>query len=85
MPRGKQWTAIEKQNAARAYVLATKNPINGTDQKLTSFTKSIHNKLREIQPIGVLDKDRLQKVQQKQYTIFFVINCFLMFQNFLHH
>jgi hypothetical protein len=42
MGRGLAWDAIEQQIAAKAYVSASENNINGADQRASTFAGSIH-------------------------------------------
>jgi hypothetical protein len=48
--RGLAWDAIEGQIAAKAYVSASQNNINGADQRASTFADAIHRYVIEYQP-----------------------------------
>ena len=50
MARGKTFSAVERQYAAKAYILATTNSVVGCDQSTDNFAKSIHYHMKRLQP-----------------------------------
>jgi hypothetical protein len=52
MGRRLAWDAIEQQIAAKAYVSASENNINGADQCVSTFADSIHRYVCEYQPLN---------------------------------
>jgi hypothetical protein len=51
MGRGLAWDAIERQIAAKAYVSASENNINGADQRTSTFADTIHRYVIEYMPL----------------------------------
>jgi hypothetical protein len=53
MGRAKTWSAIEAEVAARAYIAATHDSINGSAQKAEDFAKRVHEEFSKLTPPGV--------------------------------
>ncbi|KAG7367739.1 hypothetical protein IV203_030410 [Nitzschia inconspicua] len=50
MPHGKKWTADECTVAAKAYVAATQDEINGADQTAADFSKRLNSFMKSFSP-----------------------------------
>jgi hypothetical protein len=50
MGRGLAWDSIERQVAAKAYVTASENSVNGADQKTQQFSEAIHRYVQQFAP-----------------------------------
>lgn len=68
MVKGKKWTALEDEALARSYMQISEDPINGTDQKSTTFLESITNRFSEL--VGRMDiEDRTIHAMKNRWTI----------------
>jgi hypothetical protein len=53
MGRAKTWSSHEAELAARAYIAATHDSINGSGQKAEDFAKRVHEEFSKLTPAGV--------------------------------
>lgn len=53
MGKSKSWKAEEVEAACKAYVAATHDSIDGSEQRMEDFARKLHEKLEDFTPPGV--------------------------------